>query len=123
MTPTVSIVGKKKCGKTTTIEKVVPVLKKRGYRVGTIKHDAHSFEIDHPGKDSYKHFKAGADTTIITSKDKTAIIKRNTVPTKLEEIIETSFNSMMALYLLPCRIRLVFLSILPTLPIKIRGIT
>ena len=56
----VAIVGKSDSGKTTLIEKVVPQLVKLGLRVGTVKHDAHSFEIDHPGKDSWRHGQAGA---------------------------------------------------------------
>ena len=46
----VAIVGKSDSGKTTLVEKVVPELVKLGLRVGTVKHDAHSFEIDHPSQ-------------------------------------------------------------------------
>jgi GTPase SAR1 family protein len=56
MIPIVSIVGHSDAGKTTLIEKLIAELTRRGYRVATIKHDAHCFEIDHPGKDSYRHF-------------------------------------------------------------------
>ena len=59
----VAIVGKSDSGKTTLIEKVVPELVKLGLRVGTVKHDAHSFEIDHPGKDSWRHGQAGPAPT------------------------------------------------------------
>src|SRR5450756_1822958 len=55
----VAIVGKSDAGKTTLIEKVVPELVKLGLRVGAVKHDAHSFEIDHPGTDSWRHGQAG----------------------------------------------------------------
>ena len=48
MIPVISIVGKKKSGKTTLIEKLIKELKIRGYRVATIKHDVHNFDIDHP---------------------------------------------------------------------------
>ena len=50
--PVVAIVSKKNSGKTTLIAKLIPELIKRGYRVGTIKHDVHGFDIDHEGKDS-----------------------------------------------------------------------
>jgi molybdopterin-guanine dinucleotide biosynthesis protein MobB len=59
MIPIISIVGKSDAGKTTLIEKLVVELKRRGYRVATIKHDAHQFEIDHPGKDSGATFVDG----------------------------------------------------------------
>ena len=71
----ISIVGKSNSGKTTLIEKLVPVLSKKGYKVATIKHDAHSFEIDKEGKDTYRHKKAGAKAVIISSSEKVALIK------------------------------------------------
>ena len=75
MPPVISIVGKSKSGKTTLIEKLIPELKRRGYRIGTIKHAFHQFEVDRKDKDSYKHRKAGADTVLIASKDKIAVFK------------------------------------------------
>src|SRR5512135_3890340 len=89
MIPIVSIVGKSDAGKTTLIEKLIPELKRRGYRVATIKHDAHHFEIDHPGKDSYRHFHAGADWTLIGSPAKLAIIRRLERELTLDEIAAT----------------------------------
>ncbi len=65
--PIISIVGKSGSGKTTLLEKLVAELKQRGFRVGTIKHDVHGFEMDRPGKDSWRHKQAGAATTIISS--------------------------------------------------------
>jgi len=52
MPAAVSVVGRKNAGKTTLIERLVPELIARGRRVATIKHDAHDFEIDIPGKDT-----------------------------------------------------------------------
>lgn len=74
--PIISIVGKKNAGKTTFIERIIPELKRYGYKVGTIKHDAHNFEIDIKGKDSYRHFHAGADVSIIASSEKIGITLR-----------------------------------------------
>jgi molybdopterin-guanine dinucleotide biosynthesis adapter protein len=74
MIPIVSIVGKSDVGKTTLLEKVVRELRSRGYRIATIKHDAHSFEIDHPGKDSWRHKQAGAAMSIISSPSKLALV-------------------------------------------------
>ena len=72
----VAIVGKSDSGKTTLIEKVVPELVKLGLRVGTVKHDAHSFEIDHPGKDSWRHGQAGAEAYVIASAERLAFITK-----------------------------------------------
>jgi molybdopterin-guanine dinucleotide biosynthesis protein B/molybdopterin-guanine dinucleotide biosynthesis protein len=72
----VAIVGKSDSGKTTLIEKVVPELVKLGLRVGTVKHDAHSFEIDHPGKDSWRHGQAGAHAYAIASPERLAFITK-----------------------------------------------
>jgi molybdopterin-guanine dinucleotide biosynthesis protein B len=58
--PVVSVVGHSGSGKTTLLEKLISGLKDRGYSVGTIKHDVHGFEMDRPGKDSWRHKKAGA---------------------------------------------------------------
>ena len=75
MIPIVSIVGKSDSGKTTLIEKIVPELSRRGYKVATIKHDVHGFDIDREGKDSWRHRKAGADTVVISSSTQIALIK------------------------------------------------
>lgn len=63
-------------GKTTLMEKLIAALTARGLRVGAVKHDGHDFEIDHPGKDSWRYTQAGAAVTAITSLRKTAFIKQ-----------------------------------------------
>ncbi len=75
MVPIVSIVGLSGSGKTTLLEKTVKELTRRGWSVGTIKHDAHGFDIDREGKDSFRHKKAGAVTVALSSPDKFAVIK------------------------------------------------
>jgi len=75
MIPIVSIVGRSGSGKTTLLEKVIRLLTKRGFRVGTIKHDAHDFEIDYEGKDSWRHKQAGARTVVLASSKKIAVVK------------------------------------------------
>lgn len=62
-------------GKTTLIEKLVRCLKEQGLRIAVIKHDAHDFEIDKQGKDSWRFAQAGADVTLISSATKTAVIE------------------------------------------------
>ena len=54
-------------GKTTLIEKLIPLFVKRGLRVSLIKHAHHSFDVDHPGKDSYRHRQAGTAEVLVTS--------------------------------------------------------
>jgi molybdopterin-guanine dinucleotide biosynthesis protein B/molybdopterin-guanine dinucleotide biosynthesis protein len=78
-------------GKTTLLEQVITVLKGRGWRVGVIKHDAHKFDIDHPGKDSYRFTAAGADTMLISSPEKLATVKQHAQSPPIEELIATYF--------------------------------
>ncbi len=70
----VSIVGKSGSGKTTLLEKLIPELRGMGLKVGTIKHDVHGFEIDHPGKDSWRHKQAGSGITIISSPQRIGMV-------------------------------------------------
>ena len=90
----VSFVAKSGTGKTTLLEKVIAHLKARGYKVGVIKHDAHRFDIDHPGKDSYRLTAAGADTMLISSSEKLALVKKQTVSPTIEELLESYFTDM-----------------------------
>jgi molybdopterin-guanine dinucleotide biosynthesis protein MobB len=76
MIPVLSFVGRSNVGKTTLLEKVVRDLKGRGYRLAVIKHDSHSFDIDYPGKDSWRLAQAGSDVVILSSADKMAMIKK-----------------------------------------------
>lgn len=87
--PVVSIVGKSGAGKTSLIEKLMPALKARGLRVATLKHDAHRFEIDHEGKDTYRHFQAGSDAVVIASSEKLAMVRRLQGAMTLDAIIES----------------------------------
>src|SRR5512140_584046 len=90
----ISFVAKSGTGKTTLLEKVIVCLKERGYRVGVIKHDAHRFDIDHPGKDSQRLTAAGADTMMITSGEKLAMVKRHAASPPIEELLERYFTDM-----------------------------
>lgn len=75
MAPIVSIIGKSKSGKTTLIEKLIPELKSRGYRVATIKHTPDDVTLDEPGKDSWRHIQAGSEATIIWTSTQVTLIK------------------------------------------------
>ncbi|MBU0567780.1 molybdopterin-guanine dinucleotide biosynthesis protein B [bacterium] len=73
MVPIVAIIGKKGNGKTHLIEHLIPVLKSRGYRVGTIKHDVHGLkpeDVDRKGKDTYRHQVAGAERVVLAGPNK-----------------------------------------------------
>ena len=83
----VSIVGESGSGKTTLLEKLIAELKRRGYRLATVKHHAHpGFEIDYPGKDTWRHAQAGSDQVIIAAPDKLASIRRLERELSLDEI-------------------------------------
>ncbi len=73
---------------------MIAELKNRGYRVGAIKHDAHRFDIDHPGKDSYRLTAAGADTMLISSPEKLALVKKHAESPPIEELIATYFTDV-----------------------------
>jgi len=72
--PIVSVVGKGDSGKTTFLEKLIRDLADRGIRVATVKHHIHDYDIDVPGKDSYRHSRAGAFATMVSSPEKFALI-------------------------------------------------
>lgn len=84
--PVYSVVAFSGTGKTTLIEKLVAELKARGLRVAVIKHDAHEFEIDHEGKDSWRFTRAGADITAVVSGSKAAIMENR--PVSLESLLD-----------------------------------
>lgn len=94
MAKAISFVAKSGTGKTTLLEKVITELKSRGYRVGAIKHDAHRFEIDHPGKDSHRLTTAGADTMLISSPEKLALVKKHEASPPIDELIATYFGDV-----------------------------
>lgn len=74
--PAVAIVGRHNSGKTTLIERLIAELVGRGYDVGSIKHHSHcGFDIDYPGKDSYRHRAAGASETVIAAPGQVARMK------------------------------------------------
>lgn len=68
------IVGWKNSGKTTLVEKLVNEISRRGYSVSTIKHAHHTFDVDHPGKDSHRHRVAGAQEVLLASSVRWALM-------------------------------------------------
>lgn len=93
MIPVLSVVGSRSgVGKTTILSKIIGELKKRGYRVATIKHHKGDFEIDYPGKDTWKHAEAGADVVFISSPTKLAKIEKVEREYSLDDIISQIVN-------------------------------
>ena len=70
----IGIAGYSGSGKTTLIEKVIPVLVRDGLRVSLIKHAHHEFDVDQPGKDSYRHRHAGATEVLLSSSKRWVIM-------------------------------------------------
>lgn len=84
------IAGYSGSGKTTLIERLVPVFTGHGLRVSLIKHAHHSFDVDHPGKDSYRHRHAGCSEVLVTSSLRWALMHelRGAPETTLQELIK-----------------------------------
>ncbi|MNW24077.1 Molybdopterin-guanine dinucleotide biosynthesis adapter protein [compost metagenome] len=85
------VVGYKNTGKTTWLTRLIHQLNEHGIRSAVIKHDAHSFDMDHPGTDTFKLREAGAAGVAITSAERTAIVEEHDTP--LEELIATFSHS------------------------------
>ena len=69
------IAGYSGSGKTTLLEKLIPQFTARGLRVSVIKHAHHGFDIDRPGKDSYRHREAGASEVLLSCTDRGALMR------------------------------------------------
>ena len=86
--PVILVVGWSGSGKTTLLERLVRELSGRGLRLATVKHDAHGFELDPPGKDTWRHRQAGALMTAISSPTGFGLVERRLEgERKLEEIL------------------------------------
>lgn len=71
----IGLAGWSGAGKTTLLERVIPVLTARGLRLSTLKHAHHAFDIDKPGKDSYRHRQAGATQVMVASDKRWALME------------------------------------------------
>ena len=87
-------------GKTTLIEKLIPRIAARGLRVSLIKHAHHTFDVDQPGKDSYRHRHAGASEILVTSSRRWVLMH------ELRGVAEASFDEQIR-HLSPCDVLLV----------------
>lgn len=94
------IAGYSGSGKTTLLEKLIPCLTGRGLKVSVIKHTHHGFDIDRPGKDSYRHREAGANEVMLACGVRWALMK------ELREAPEPGLEELLA-RLEPCDLVLV----------------
>lgn len=71
----IGIAGFSGSGKTTLVEQLIPLLRARGQRVSIVKHAHHSFDIDQPGKDTWRHRTAGAFEVVVASDTRLALMR------------------------------------------------
>ena len=84
------VTGYKNAGKTGLMERLVTEITGRGFSVSTLKHAHHAFDVDHPGKDSFRHREAGAHQVVLSSG------KRWAMMTELRETSEPSLNELIS---------------------------
>jgi len=83
----VHIVGKSGSGKTLLVTRLTRELRRRGYRVATVKHASHGFDLDQRGKDSWRHFQAGSETTVVVSPRRLAMVRRTPGEPQMQEAL------------------------------------
>jgi molybdopterin-guanine dinucleotide biosynthesis protein B len=91
--PVVGFVAYSGTGKTTLIEKLIAFLTERAYKVSVIKHTHHHFDIDKPGKDSYRHREAGASEVLMVSDQRWVLmheLRQSAEPTMEEQLSKLS---------------------------------
>jgi len=79
----VGFAGYSGAGKTHLVEQLIPALKLRGLRVSVVKHAHHNFDIDHPGKDTFRHREAGAFEVVVASDRRLALMREFEQPARL----------------------------------------
>jgi molybdopterin-guanine dinucleotide biosynthesis protein B len=91
MPPVIAFVGKPDCGKTTLLEKLIPELHRRGYKIGTIKHHVHQFVMDREGKDTWRHKRAGARVVALSSPTGLGLVRDNDRDPAVAELLDRYF--------------------------------
>jgi molybdopterin-guanine dinucleotide biosynthesis protein MobB len=86
-TPVVILADCSGAGKDAFLQKLIVELKERGCRTGVIKYSACQMEIDQPGKDTWRHARAGADVVALAARDRLAVVRRSATVPELEEIL------------------------------------
>lgn len=94
MIPVISFIGRHNSGKTTILEKVIRGLKEKGYKIAVIKHHKGDFELDIEGKDTWRLGQAGSDVVVISSPEKTAVIRKSRHELTLDQVKEMVSEGM-----------------------------
>lgn len=98
--PILSFVGRSNSGKTTLIERIIPQLVRNGYKISTVKHAGHGFDLDTEGKDSWRHKQAGAGSVIVVSKSSLAMFADVPEHMNVEEVrdrfVDSSYDLIIA---------------------------
>ena len=92
--PAVAFIARSGTGKTTLVEALIGELAARGWRIGALKHDAHHFEIDRPGKDSRRFTEAGAEVMVLVSEETVAMVRKPRAPENLDKILQECFTDL-----------------------------
>ena len=96
----IGIAGFSGSGKTTLIEKLIPILVREGLRVSLVKHAHHEFDVDQPGKDSYRHRHAGCAEVLVSSSKRWALMH------ELRDAAEASLDDLLK-QLSPCDLAII----------------
>ncbi len=88
----VSVIGRSGAGKTTLIETLIPELRKRGHRVGTLKHSGHAGSADRPDKDTFRHVSAGAERSVLSGPGEVALFERREEEIAPEKAVRRFFE-------------------------------
>jgi molybdopterin-guanine dinucleotide biosynthesis adapter protein len=94
MIPIVAFVGRPGAGKTTFLEALIPLLRTKGHRIGTVKHGVHGFQFDQQGKDSWRHAQAGAGAALIYTPQGLGIFRHVNREVSLEGLVEAYLSDM-----------------------------
>lgn len=94
MIPIISVVGRSGSGKTTLLEALIPLLRAKGYRVGTIKHGIHGFNLDQEGKDTWRYAQAGAEVAVISTPQGLGVFRFLDREKSIEELVEYYLSDM-----------------------------
>ena len=92
--PIVSFIARPDHGKTTLLEKLIPELTRRGLKIGTIKHHVHHFEMDKPGKDTWRLKQAGAHTVALSSPTGLGVIMDVNEDTPIQKLVSLYFTDV-----------------------------
>ena len=84
---TIGFIGNSNSGKTTLIEKLLPLFRARGLQVAAIKHAHHGFDMDRPGKDSFRYREAGAGQVLIATAQRWALLTETPRPATVDELL------------------------------------